>query len=100
MRGYKKFIALRRMVLDAIDKIDMSYGHKSYESTFELNLIYPSYFEERNGQDEPDFCEIVLHCYVLGPHRHYRWRGKTIEEAVNKCEHDVKSWIKEDQTET
>lgn len=95
MKGYERFIALRRMLLNALDKVDMSDGCKSYEGIFELTFSYPDYFDSNSKKDDPDFCMITLHCYVLGPGRHYEWRGKTIEEAVKKCEHDIKQWIKD-----
>lgn len=100
LEGYDKFLKLRRYVLDALDKVDMSYGHKSYDGTFELLLSYPNYFDEENGRtDEPDFYQITLHCYVLGPNRHYEWSGKTLAEAVDRCYRDVSQWIKEEQEE-
>lgn len=98
LEGYDKFLKLRRYVLDALDKVDMSYGHKSYEGTFELLINYPNYFDEESGKtDEPDFYQIMLHCYVLGPNRHYHWEGKTLAEAVDKCYCDVSKRIKEGQ---
>lgn len=36
-----------------------------------------------------------LHCYVIGPSRHYEWRGRTMDEALDKAEADINTWIEE-----
>lgn len=93
--GYKEFLQLRRSVMKILEK-EMDDCHKSYEGTFEILFSYPNYFDEQNvGEqiDTPDYVKIILHCYVLGPHRHYEWTGKTIYEAVNKAKKDIKDWI-------
>lgn len=89
--GYNEFLKLRKRVFDALSKIDMSCGCKSYEGTFEISIEYNNYFEQEND----DIYDVVikLHCYVLGPARHYTWKGKTLLEAVNKCKIDVEQWI-------
>ncbi len=99
LEGYDKFLKLRRYVLDALDKVDMSNGCKPYEGEFEIAFSYLNYFEEADcgRSDEPDFYDITLHCYVLGPKRHYHWYGSTIEQAVRNCYRDVSKWIKEEQ---
>lgn len=93
IKGYEKFIELRRWFLAKLDEADMSDSHKSYEGTLEIGLSYPSYFESRaDRNDEPEIITIILHCYVIGPNRHYTWYGKTIEEAVNKARKEIESW--------
>lgn len=95
LEEYEDFLRLRRYVMDALSKIDMSWGHKSYEGAFELTLSYPGYFDDGYDADMPDAVTIDLHCYVIGPARHYKWAGATIKEAVEKCKIDVEPWIKE-----
>lgn len=94
IKGYEKFIELRRWFLKKLDDVDMRDGCKSYDGTFELLFSYPCYFDERdNGKiDSFDYVNIKLHCYVIGPYRHYEWHGKTIEEAVNNARKEIESW--------
>lgn len=93
INGYEKFIELRNWFMEKLSKADMSI-HKSYEGVFEIGFSYPSYFE-MNGDGTNDIFDtvtIMLHCYVIGPYRHYKWSGRTIEEAVNKARKEIESW--------
>lgn len=94
IEGYEKFLELRKWFMEKLDKVDISDGHKSYEGTFELGFSYPSYFDKKwdGVSDEPEYVTIMLHCYVIGPNRHYEWHGRTIEEAVNKAREEIESW--------
>lgn len=96
IKGYEDFIELRRWFMAQLRKIDMSNGHKRYEGIFELTVSYPDFFEYTGNQalDKPDFFEIKLHCYVIGPHRNYEWRGNTMEEVIKKCKNDLIEWCK------
>jgi hypothetical protein len=90
---YSRFLALRRRVMQAIRReLEEDPCYKSYEGTFELLASYPDYFDGEYT-DEPDFFKIVLHCYVLGPARHYEWTGKTFKEALDSAEGEIDSWI-------
>lgn len=73
--------------------------HKSYEGTWEVLTSFPDYFQDETGTADADFVEITLHCYVLGPHRHYKWQGPTFLDAVKKAETEVESWIEEQEEE-
>lgn len=94
LEGYAEFLKLRRYLLDALGKIDMEC-HKSYEGTFELLLSYPCYFDDEAGGDEPDAVTITLHCYVIGPSRHYSWSGATLAKAVQRARKDIERWVAE-----
>ena len=93
----ERFVALRKRVMNAIAKEfeEDCYG-KSYEGTFELIVGYPNYYEDEDGAQGPDSYCVRLHCYVLGPGRHYDWFGKTFGEALTKAEREIGSWLKED----
>lgn len=91
----KRFIELRKKVMKAISEIDLSYGCKSYEGTFEWNVCYPNYFEDETGDSGVCSFVLTLHCYVLGPARHYNWSGKTMDEVLDKAEKDIYEWIGE-----
>lgn len=95
-----RFNALRRKTADAI-KYELSLdGHcKSYEGTWEIGLSFPDYFQDETGTADADFVEITLHCYVLGPHRHYKWQGSTFLDALRKAEAEVDSWIEHQKEE-
>ena len=91
--NYSRFLALRRRVMQAIRRaLEEDSCCKSYEGTFELFVGYPDYFDGEHT-DEPDFFKIVLHCYVLGPARHYEWTGNTFKEALDSAEGEIDSWI-------
>ena len=94
---HERFKTLRKKVMDAIEvELREDNGCKSYEGTFELIVGYPNYFEDEDATQGPDSYCIRLHCYVLGPARHYDWFGKTFGEALTKAEREIASWIKED----
>lgn len=84
---------LRELLFDAIAEALAEDGHcKSYEGTFEIG--FPNYFHDRGGRmDDP--WRVSLHCYVVGPDRHYDWYGKTLSHAVSLAEHDVLAWVRE-----
>jgi len=92
---YAKFNALRKQVAGAIAKeLEIDCGCKSYEGTWELLVSYPNYFEDETATANPDFYQITLHCYVIGPGRHYDWQGRTWGEALRKCKLDIDRWTK------
>ena len=92
-----RFLTLREKVFFAIQKeLQMDGHHKSYEGTFEITTCYPNYFDNAN---EPDFYTITLHCYVLGPKRHYEWVGKTLDEALDNAEREITEWLNETNRE-
>lgn len=97
MSEKERFNALRKMVMNAIAKeLARDCGCKSYEGTFEWTACYPNYFDDPEGTAEPSLYVLTLHCYVLGPTRHYNWYGKTKMEAIAKAEREIKSWLEED----
>ena len=84
------FLYLRRTVYEYIEEyLKDDCGHKSYEGTWELLTSYPSYFDSDTFYDGPDAVIATLHCYVLGPHRHYEWRGRTWKEAFKQAKRDI-----------
>lgn len=93
----EEFLELRKRLFKAIDEYfsdpDGDGACKSYEGTFEIEVGYPDYFEDENASKGPDFYMIKLHCYVIGPNRHYEWKGKTLAEALHKCKNDIDDWI-------
>ena len=89
-----RFDNLRQRTAKAIARaLEIDPVHKSYEGTWEVLMSYPDYFEDAFGCALPDFVEIRLYCYVLGPHRHYEWKGPTFLDALRKAEAEVDSWI-------
>ena len=90
---HRQFQSVRQKVAAYIrEYLKEDCGHKSYEGTWELLESYPSYFEDETATSRPDFYRITLHCYVLGPDRHYNWDGRTWAEAFKKCERDIAQW--------
>lgn len=59
---------------------------KNYEGCLEVLGEYPTYFDDNLAEQPPDFYRIRLHCYVIGPSRHYDFVGKTFTECLDKFE--------------
>lgn len=76
------------------DYLKEDCGHKSYEGTWELTVSFPSYFEDDTYNAPPESFTVQLHCYVLGPQRHYSWSGKTWMKALVKCKKDIDVWTR------
>lgn len=92
----ERFLTLRRKLFEAIKRELEWDGHcKSYEGAFEITKCYPNYFEDEYCEGVDVHWVIELHCYVIGPHRHYRWDGGTFDIALRKAERDIYSWIGE-----
>lgn len=90
------FAELRKKVADYIcEDLKEDYGHKPYEGTWELLVGFPNYFEDETATEKPNFYQVTLHCYVLGPGRHYDWDGNSFMEALEKCKADIDSWMAE-----
>lgn len=90
----KRFELLRAKTFEGIKKALAIDSHcKSYEGAFEVLHLYTDYFEDAQAIAKPEVV-IRLHCYVLGPARHYEWKGRTFEEALAKAEYDISDWIR------
>jgi hypothetical protein len=81
----KTFAGIRK-ALEAND----GYG-KSYEGAFEITQEYPNFYDDPDATNAP-IVHIKLHCYILGPARHYEWTGKTFAEALGKADADITAW--------
>lgn len=91
---YQEFSKLRKVVHAEIGKyIEEGEHHKSYEGEWFVSFGYPNYFEDESGEAPPDFCKLELHCYLIGPSRHYEWTGDTWQEAIRQCKKDLRKWI-------
>ena len=91
--------ALRQKIFEAIRvALLQESGHKSYEGALELTTCYPNYFEASEGRTDISY-HLQLHCYVLGPSRHYEWFGDTVAHVCEKATADVDQWINELQEE-
>lgn len=97
-KDYMLFMSARKKVAEYLAEYfahDEDGCCKSYEGTWELLVSYPNYFEDETATAKPDYYQVTLHCYVLGPGRHYEWSGKTWAEVFRKCNADIDKWIKE-----
>ncbi len=91
---YERFTALRKKVMSAIEEqLKIDDGCKSYEGTFEWTVEYPNYFEDPDATLPPSFYSLTLHCYVLGPARHYDWTGDSISKVLDKAEKTINGWL-------
>lgn len=91
-----EFSALRKRLAEALAALlKEDPHHKSYEGSWELTFCFNDVFRDPEGDAPPYFFMIRLHCYLIGPSRHYEWGGTSWEEALLRCRHDVEMWIKE-----
>lgn len=91
----ERFDALRKLTMDAIGReLEIDYCGKSYEGIFGWTVCYPSYYDDPEAKAGPEFYALTLHCYVLGPSRHYRITGRTPDEVLEKFEELIKSWVR------
>lgn len=67
---------------------------KSIEGAFEVVHCFPDYYEEEYKTPYSGECWIIrLYCYVVGPSRHYEWKGRTLLDAVKKAEKEIYGWF-------
>jgi hypothetical protein len=87
-----KLDAFRALVFRGVAKALARNGHcKGYEGA--ISVHFPSYLDVEDG--DCNEVQVDLHCYVLGPSRHYSWRGPTLAKALDAAAKDVRRWIKE-----
>ena len=91
MTTKEKFDNCRATLWRLLSGYDWETGCKSYEGAIEINHYYPRYWDSPDSLPEPESVTIRLHCYVLGPARHYEFSGKTLNEA---CE-SFDAWLSE-----
>ena len=87
-RERKRFLDLRKRVLDVVDQLrGAGEPGKSYDGDMSVEYFI--------GYDGEEKYKVELHCYLIGPSRHYSWSGKTLNAALNKAEKDINKWIAE-----
>lgn len=82
MTTKEHFNQCRERLWALLHDVDFSDGCKSYEGLIEVIQTFPEYFSSPDKLPEPESTIIKLHCYVLGDHRHYTFKGKTFGMAV------------------
>lgn len=102
MEGYKEFLELRKYLFYHLIKLQADgkmEHHKTYEGEFDITYRYSNYFEPVSENKcinaEITNVTLALHCYVIGPSRHYMWSGKTLLECVQKARKDIEEWCEE-----
>ena len=96
----------RELVFSGIKRSLEQDGYcKSYEGALEFHVRLPNYFKEVHGEDHgfmaamggdpgPNY-KLTLHCYVLGPARHYDWEDSDVVDVFARATADVQRWISE-----
>lgn len=85
-----KIIELRNLLFAEIKRCLAEDGHcKHYEGR--VSLQWPGYFDD-------DYV-VELDCYLIGPSRHYSWRGVSHDDALAKALADVRVWIAENEAD-
>ena len=91
-----RLLALRKKLFEMIKaELEIDPYCKSYEGTLEVICEYPDYFDDEEATSGPSYYCIRLHCYVIGPSRHYDFTGKTMSEALDKFEKALNKWAEE-----
>lgn len=87
-----KIDALRQLVFAGIDvALAVDGHHKSYEGALGVEALWPSRFEP----DHVESYAVHLHCYVLGPSRHYDWIGPDPDAVIDEATAAVRQWVRE-----
>lgn len=93
----EEFLKLRKRLLDALLEASKDYPGKRYEGEMEVAFHYPGIYDEVTvGEDEKDLPdEVIIRAdfYLIGPNRHYSWKGTTLAEAVKRASDDIDVWI-------
>jgi len=87
MMTREEFEALNRLQAEINRGLEAMKGEpgKSYEGALELHLA--GKFEE--------YYTVILHCYLIGPGRHYAWKGKSLEAVLGAAAVTVSKWVDE-----
>ena len=91
---FARFMRLRERVFAGIERaLEIDGHHKSYEGV--MSISFPHIFQDRYGDTSPGYA-LELGCYVLGPHRSYRWDSRSgFTECFDVAERDIEEWIAE-----
>ena len=88
---YERFLNLRKLVFDKIRKSGLASG-KSYEGSMSIFIEFPSFWDDEDLEKDAFSYGIRLFSYLIGPHRHYIWEGRSLTEALNKACKDIAGW--------
>lgn len=90
---WARFLRLRTDLFNEISAALEVDGHcKDYEGLLMVSYELPGYFYR---EDRHPVWGISLDCYVIGPSRHYSWRGPTFADALVLASRDIRRWIRE-----
>jgi len=83
----------RALVTAGIAKMrdEQGEGGKRYEGQIKAEAYLPSIHNPEI--DDPASASLTLHCYLLGPSRHYKWTAPTLEQALQVAIEDVETWV-------
>lgn len=97
MKTTDQYLAeFRGLVFGGIEKSLAQSSHcKGYEGRIEYGVALPSYFEAKHEREVPPEHQLCLHCYVLGPSRHYKWTAPSLDQVFENATADVRKWIAE-----
>ena len=82
----ERFTSLRQRVLDEIER-QRKKGELGKMADGDMELIY------RIKNDGFVQWFMTLHCYLIGPGRHYSWRGENLSAVLSAAEEDIDEWI-------
>ena len=92
----ERFFMLRKRLFGLIERqLKRDNCCKPYEGSLEVHIEYDDYFEDY--REEPYAVFIYLHCYCVGPDRHYKFEGETMETALDGLEQWIYDREKEEE---
>ena len=95
-KEYYRLLGLRkRLFLMIAAQLKEDPCCKSYEGALEVSCEYPCYFDDSEAEHRPSYYCITVHCYVLGPARHYEFTGRSLNDALDKFEKALNEWEEE-----
>ena len=91
----ERLVCLRHFLFSKIrEAFEEGAIGKSTEGAFEVVHCFPDYYEEEYKTTFSGECWIIrLYCYVVGPSRHYEWKGRNLLDAVKKAEKEIYGWF-------
>ena len=95
-----RFFDLRGRLFGLIQRqLERDNCCKSYEGAIEISFEYDDYFSSKDYRDEPYIIEMTLHCYCVGPNRHYTFKGKKMDNVLDQFEKWILDREKEEREE-
>ena len=91
-----QFNRIRRRFANALKTTRYISNDRAYPlmGSFEVTVVFPSYYDDPAGMGPPLEWDIDLLCYIDSTQERAIWCGRTFRDALDKCESDTSRLIK------